>query len=172
MFGLFFGLFVLNGSNDSVEKAGWRLRQTQTHHSARGIGDARFRQLAGNPFLPGGVLRAAVDRIRCDHPSNKECDMSGTQGGSHEQHVKAGQQSHKNADSQSKSEGEHTRGSVQEQQDKGEHTRGGSQEQHAKAGQQSHESTSTSHTGSEGEHTRGGTHEQHVKAGQQSHKNS
>jgi hypothetical protein len=99
-----------------------------------------------------------------------ENEMSGNQGGSHEQHVKAGQQSHKNAGS--KSEGEATRGSVQEQQDKGEHSRGGSHEQQAKAGQQSHESTSGSHSGSEGEHTRGGTHEQHVKAGQQSHKNS
>ena len=93
--------------------------------------------------------------------------MSGNQGGSHEQHGKAGQQSHKNAGS----EGEH-RGSVQEQQDKGEHTRGGTHEQHVKAGQQSHKNTPSSHSGSEGEHTRGGTHEQHVKAGQQSHKNT
>ena len=98
--------------------------------------------------------------------------MSGNQGGSHEQNAKAGQQSHKNTASQSKSEGEHTRGSVQEQQDKADHTRGGSHDQQAKAGQQSHKNTASSHSGSEGEHTRGGTHEQHVKAGQQSHKNS
>jgi hypothetical protein len=98
-----------------------------------------------------------------------ENEMSGTRGGSHEQHAKAGQQSHKNTGS--KSEGEATRGSVQEQQDKGEHAGGVSHEQQAKAGQQNHKSTSSSHFGSEGERTRGGTHEQHVKAGQQSHKN-
>ena len=102
--------------------------------------------------------------------------MSGTRGGSHEQHVKAGEQSHKNTSgsTQSMSEGERTRGSVQEQQDQGEHTRGGTHEQHVRAGQQSHKNTtgSGSQTGSEGEHMRGGTHEQHVKAGQQSHKNT
>jgi len=59
-----------------------------------------------------------------------------TRGGSHEQHVKAGEQSHKN-----------THGGSHEQQSKaGEQshkggesgTRGGSHEQHVKAGQQSH----------------------------------
>ncbi|MFT4003877.1 MAG: hypothetical protein QM684_26900 [Rhizobium sp.] len=55
------------------------------------------------------------------------------QGGSHEQHVKAGQQSHKNMDdntrnaSPSGSREQHTGGS-----------RGGTHEQHVKAGQQSH----------------------------------
>jgi hypothetical protein len=96
-----------------------------------------------------------------DHPSNKENQMSGTRGGSHEQHVKAGEQSHKNTShtgSESKSEGEHTRG--------------GTHEQHVKSGQQSHKNTTGSGSGSEGEHMRGGTHEQHVKAGQQSHKNT
>ena len=80
--------------------------------------------------------------------------MSGTRGGSHEQHVKAGEQSHKNTShsgSESKSEGEHTRG--------------GTHEQHVKAGQQSHKNTPSSHSGSEGEHTRGGTQ-------QRSHKNT
>ncbi len=51
-----------------------------------------------------------------------------TQGGTHEQHVKAGQQSHKNTGSTQQSEhksGEHS-------------TRGGSHEQHVKAGQHSH----------------------------------
>ena len=47
-----------------------------------------------------------------------------TRGGSHEQHVKAGEQSHKN-DDHSKSAG-------------GSSSRGGSHEQHVKAGEQSH----------------------------------
>jgi len=53
--------------------------------------------------------------------------MAGTQGGSHEQHVKAGEQSHKNTGG---SESGHESG-----------TRGGSHEQHVKAGQQSHKNT-------------------------------
>jgi hypothetical protein len=69
--------------------------------------------------------------------------MPGSKGGSHEQHVKAGEQSHKNTGGQSKSSGE-----------KG-MSRGGTHEQHVNAGKQSS----------------GGTHEQHVKAGEQSHKN-
>ena len=68
--------------------------------------------------------------------------MTPSQGGSHEQHVKAGEQSHKNTDSKA---GEN----------KG-MPRGGTHEQHVNAGKQSS----------------GGTHEQHVKAGEQSHKNS
>ncbi|WP_181315841.1 hypothetical protein [Rhizobium sp. JAB6] len=52
-----------------------------------------------------------------------------SQGGSHEQHVKAGQQSHKNTDTKQAS-------SHKEQRSGGE--RGGSHEQHVKAGQQSH----------------------------------
>ena len=54
------------------------------------------------------------------------------QGGNHEQHVKAGEQSHKNSGtSQSGShEGEHSTG-----------TRGGSHEQHVKAGEQSHKNS-------------------------------
>lgn len=51
------------------------------------------------------------------------------QGGSHEQHVKAGQQSHKNDDDK-RSQGS------QSEQSGGQ--RGGSHEQHVKAGQQSH----------------------------------
>jgi hypothetical protein len=53
-----------------------------------------------------------------------------TQGGSHEQHVKAGEQSHKNTGSQ-----QNTSSSDNKQ---GSGTRGGSHEQHVKAGQQSH----------------------------------
>ncbi|GAB2569561.1 hypothetical protein ISP15_03210 [Dyella jejuensis] len=47
---------------------------------------------------------------------------------SHEQHVKAGEQSHKNTPSKSASSGSSSPGN----------SRGGSPEQHAKAGQQSH----------------------------------
>ena len=49
-------------------------------------------------------------------------------GGSHEQHVKAGQQSHKNDDMR-KDNDRNTNGNS---------TRGGTHEQHVKAGQQSH----------------------------------
>jgi hypothetical protein len=77
----------------------------------------------------------------------------GTRGGTHEQHVKAGQQSHKNtADSDSKASESH-----------GSHTQGGTHEQHVRAGEQSHKNMGKS-AESEGGHTRGGTHEQHVKA--------
>ena len=48
--------------------------------------------------------------------------MATKQGGSHEQHVKAGEQSHKGSHSESSS-------------------RGGSHEQHVKAGQQSHKNS-------------------------------
>ncbi|QWW69665.1 hypothetical protein [Rhizobium sp. WYJ-E13] len=54
------------------------------------------------------------------------------QGGSHEQHVKSGQQSHKNASSQQAS-------SANNQPSSG--TRGGTHEQHVKAGHQSHKNT-------------------------------
>jgi uncharacterized protein len=63
---------------------------------------------------------------------------SGTQGGTHEQHTKPGEQSHKNnpaggTTDQSKSEsGSHSTGTG---------TQGGTHEQHAKAGQQSHKNT-------------------------------
>lgn len=50
------------------------------------------------------------------------------QGGSHEQHVKAGEQSHKNEDQRTEG-GRRNESSGQ---------RGGSHEQHVKAGQQSH----------------------------------
>ncbi|QWK81384.1 hypothetical protein [Ochrobactrum sp. BTU1] len=57
-----------------------------------------------------------------------------TQGGSHEQHVKAGQQSHKNTDKQaSDAKGRDN--------DKQSSSRGGSHEQHVKAGQQSHKNS-------------------------------
>jgi hypothetical protein len=53
-----------------------------------------------------------------------------TRGGSHEQHVKAGQQSHKN--SPGSSSGSKSAGGT---------SQGGSHEQHVKAGQQSHKNT-------------------------------
>nr|WP_245442367.1 hypothetical protein [Rhizobium chutanense] len=56
------------------------------------------------------------------------------QGGTHEQHVKAGQQSHKN-DSKDRSASSGGR----DAQSSG--TRGGSHEQHVKAGQQSHKNS-------------------------------
>jgi hypothetical protein len=57
-------------------------------------------------------------------PNDKE-----TRGGTHEQHVKAGQQSHKNTDS-NKNNQSHSAPS-----------HGGTHEQHVKAGQQSHKNS-------------------------------
>ena len=61
---------------------------------------------------------------------------TGTQGGTHEQHVKAGQQSHKNtdtktSDSKSASKGDSKSGGTQ----------GGTHEQHVNAGKQSHKNS-------------------------------
>ncbi|MGV1822664.1 hypothetical protein G6L32_25070 [Agrobacterium tumefaciens] len=56
------------------------------------------------------------------------------QGGTHEQHMKAGQQSHKNSDKRSQS------ASASNNDDNGK-TRGGTHEQHVKAGQQSHKNS-------------------------------
>ncbi|MBP0599851.1 hypothetical protein J8I26_17200 [Herbaspirillum sp. LeCh32-8] len=53
-----------------------------------------------------------------------------TRGGSHEQHVKAGQQSHKNSPASDSSTAKSASSS-----------QGGSHEQHVKAGQQSHKNT-------------------------------
>jgi len=78
------------------------------------------------------------------HPINSEdsqimATQTGTQGGTHEQHVKAGEQSHKNTPSQ------HASDSKGSSQSGGAHsgstgTQGGTHEQHVKAGQQSHKS--------------------------------
>jgi len=62
--------------------------------------------------------------------------MMANQGGSHEQHVKAGQQSHKNEGSSSGSGGDKSGGDKS-----GSGTRGGSHEQHVKAGEQSHKNS-------------------------------
>jgi hypothetical protein len=62
---------------------------------------------------------------------NYAMSTQNTRGGSHEQHVKAGEQSHKNTGSSS--------GSSNQSQSAG--SRGGSHEQHVKAGQQSHKNT-------------------------------
>lgn len=80
--------------------------------------------------------------------------MSGNQGGSHEQHVKAGQQSHKNTSGATSGAHEGSKEKQMTADDQGRKNMGGSD--------------SGSHEGS----SRGGTHEQHVKAGQQSHKNT
>ncbi|TXH84518.1 MAG: hypothetical protein E6Q77_02450 [Rhizobium sp.] len=58
------------------------------------------------------------------------------QGGTHEQHVKAGQQSHKNTDNNTRHA---SSGSSHEQHSGG--SRGGTHEQHVKAGQQSHKNS-------------------------------
>ncbi|MBW6426010.1 hypothetical protein KX729_32050 [Rhizobium sp. XQZ8] len=62
------------------------------------------------------------------------------QGGSHEQHVKAGQQSHKNADTkQASSKSEQQASGRANTSGKG--TQGGSHEQHVNSGKQSHKNS-------------------------------
>jgi hypothetical protein len=84
-------------------------------------------------------------------------------GGSHEQHVKAGEESHKNSPGGTTQNDDESRGSGS--------SRGGTHEQHVKAGEQSHKGGSTSSQESGSESSRGGSHEQHVKAGEESRKN-
>ena len=62
------------------------------------------------------------------------------QGGSHEQHVKAGEQSHKNSSSSSSSARDDMYSKSSDSKS-GSGTRGGSHEQHVKAGQQSHKNS-------------------------------
>jgi hypothetical protein len=90
--------------------------------------------------------------------------------GTHEDHVRAGQQSHKNspaaADSKNATPTKAPAGN-----------QGGTHEQHVKAGQQSHKNTAGTASSEHEESApktggQGGTHEQHVAAGKQSHKNS
>ncbi|WP_113266689.1 hypothetical protein [Agrobacterium cavarae] len=57
------------------------------------------------------------------------------QGGTHEQHVKAGKQSHKNSDDKSTTRSASSKSSADS---KSSGKQGGSSEQHMKAGQQSH----------------------------------
>lgn len=66
-------------------------------------------------------------------------------GSPHEQHVKAGQQSHKNDDNSSNS--------GRDNNDNGSN-RGGTHEQHVKAGQQSHKNSSMAHPSPVGGHFR------------------
>jgi hypothetical protein len=110
------------------------------------------------PLLKGMIMNS----------NNKSGSRSGNQGGTHEQHVEAGRQSHKNdGNQQSASSGSGS----------GSGMRGGSREQHAEAGRQSHKNDGNKQSGSSGSSgsgsggTRGGTPEQHAEAGRQSHKN-
>jgi hypothetical protein len=66
---------------------------------------------------------------------------TGTRGGTHEQHVKAGEQSHKNTPS-SATKGAHspTHGS-EESSNRSQTTQGGTHEQHVNAGKQSHKNS-------------------------------
>ncbi len=62
-----------------------------------------------------------------------------TRGGTHEQHVKAGEQSHKNAGDSTKGGGRETERANDEQSSGS--SRGGTHEQHVKAGEQSHKNS-------------------------------
>jgi hypothetical protein len=108
---------------------------------------------------------AIDDSMRSLIMSNQ--NQGGSRGGSHEQHVQAGQQSHKNTQQDQSSDASDQQHGT---------SRGGSHEQHVQAGQQSHKNSQQNQSNSggnqqQGSSTQGGTHEQHVKAGQQSHKN-
>jgi hypothetical protein len=64
---------------------------------------------------------------------------TGTRGGSHEQHVKAGEQSHKNTPAAHEPQTAHSKSG--EHSGSGRSTQGGTHEQHVKAGQQSHKNS-------------------------------
>jgi hypothetical protein len=78
-------------------------------------------------------------------------------GGNHEQHARAGEQSHKDNGRQQQPS-----------------PRSGSHDQQMHAGQQSHKNASGSNSGSSASAagTRGGSSEQHAASGRQSHKNT
>jgi hypothetical protein len=71
-------------------------------------------------------------KMNSNQKSGQGNKQSGTQGGSHEQHVEAGRQSHKNDSNKQSS------GSSSNKQSSTGGTRGGTPEQHAEAGRQSH----------------------------------
>jgi hypothetical protein len=90
--------------------------------------------------------------------------------GTHEDHVNAGQQSHKNPDGAAPA----NKAPASDAKAGGQ---GGTHEQHVKAGEQSHKNSSDAASSHDDESNpkaggQGGTHEQHVNAGKQSNKNS
>ena len=93
---------------------------------------------------------------------NKSAPRSGNQGGTHEQHVQAGHQSHKNdASRQSDAQSNQQSGSRS-----GQSQQSGSGSGSGSRSGQSQQSGSRSGAG-----VQGGTPEQHAAAGRQSHKN-
>jgi hypothetical protein len=131
--------------------------------------------------------------------TSKQNSRPGKQGGTHEQHVQAGQQSHKNSGSQQSAASDNmlNLGNLNQGSQSG-GVQGGSHEQHVRAGQQSHKNSGSQQSASRSDSrqqspsqgsqqsasgsnqqsqspssgTRGGTPEQHAAAGRQSHKNS
>lgn len=101
---------------------------------------------------------------------NKSAPRPGNQGGTHEQHVQAGRQSHKNdASRQSDSLSNQQSGSRSGQsQQSGSGSRSG-QSQQSGAGSRSGQSQQSGSRSGAG--VQGGTPEQHAAAGRQSHKN-
>ena len=91
---------------------------------------------------------------------NKSAPRPGNQGGTHEQHVQAGRQSHKNdASRQSDS---------QSNQQSGSGSRSGQSQQSGSGSRSGQSQQSGSRSGAG---VQGGTPEQHAAAGRQSHKN-
>jgi hypothetical protein len=88
---------------------------------------------------------------------NMMTTQSNSNRNSHDQHVRAGEQSHKNSGQQQQAS-----------------PRSGSHDQQMHAGQQSHKNASGSSAGNSGSATgtRGGSSEQHAASGRQSHKNT
>lgn len=67
-------------------------------------------------------------------------NSTGNQGGSHDQHAKAGQQSHKNTEATSQTPPKKD-AAEKSSKTSGTGTQGGTHEQHVKAGQQSHKNS-------------------------------
>ena len=101
--------------------------------------------------------QSGKDNSQSDPASTRNATGAGKQGGTHQQHVEAGRQSHKNSGDQSAT-------------DAGNSGTGGGNRQSDSGGSGS--GTSGKQSSSRSGDTQGGTREQHVEAGRQSHKNT
>ena len=111
--------------------------------------------------------QSGKDNMQSDAASTRNASGAGKQGGTHEQHVEAGRQSHKNSGSQDASEagniGSGGGASGNRQSDSGTDT--SSKQSASRSSGSDSDSAAGSRSG-----TQGGTREQHVEAGRQSHK--
>ena len=100
-----------------------------------GAPDLLITQNGGPPVLLRNRGGAKHNSVRIALKGEHDNKSGSSRGGTHEQHVKAGEQSHKNTSQGGSEKGSSHSGSGESS---GGSTRGGTHEQHVKAGQQSH----------------------------------